>query len=106
MLLNVNQKGKNQMGKKTESPKPCFEQRYNHIRLTVWENVSKGQSYFNVVITRRYRDGDDWKESSSFSGLGDLALVAAAVKSAEEFLRGKALSSYSDSESVDVVEGL
>jgi hypothetical protein len=94
------------MAKKNETTKPAFEQRFNHIRLTIWENSNKGAAWFNVVITRRFKDGEEWKESSSFSGLGDLALVSAAVRSAEEFLRSKAMESFTDSEDSDAVEGV
>lgn len=94
------------MAKQKEVIKPVFEQRFNHIRLTIWENVNKNSKFFNTVITRRYKDGEDWKESSSFSGLGDLALASAAVRSAEEFLRGKAMESFTGSDESDAIEGV
>jgi hypothetical protein len=97
---------KGNMTKQKEPTKPVFEQRFNHIRLVIWENQTKGQSWFNIVITRRFRDGEEWKESSSFSGLGDLALVSSAVRSAEEFLRGKSLSHHQEVETSDAIEGL
>ena len=91
---------------KQKETKPVFEQRFNHIRLTIWENQNKGQSWFNVVITRRFKDGDEWKESSSFSGLGDLALVGAAVRTAESFLSGKALNDLSGSDESEAIAGM
>ena len=94
------------MAKEKEPTKPVFEQRFNHIRLVVWENQTKGQTWFNIVITRRFRDGEEWKESSSFSGLGDLALVSSAVRSAEEFLRGKTLSHHQENDIADGIEGV
>lgn len=94
------------MTKQKDNIKPVFEQRFNHIRLTIWENQNKGQSWFNVVITRRFKDGDEWKESSSFSGLGDLALVSAAVRSAEEFLRGKAFNDFAGSDESEAIAGM
>ncbi len=94
------------MAKQKEAIRPCFEQRFNHIRLTIWENQNKGNSFFNVVITRRFKTDDEWKESSSFSGLGDLALVSAAVRSAEEFLRGKALNDFAGSDESEAIAGM
>lgn len=94
------------MAKQKEVIKPVFEQRFNHIRLTIWENVNKNSKFFNTVVTRRYKDGTEWKESSSFSGLGDLALVSAAVRSAEEFLRGKALNDIVGSDQSDAIAGM
>ena len=58
-----------------EKKKPVFEQRLNSIRVSVWENESEHGLFYNTVIVRRYKDGDDWKDSSSFNGLADLALV-------------------------------
>lgn len=51
------------MTKEKNAPTPAYEARLNHIRLTVWENVNKGSSYFNTVITRRYKEGDEWKDT-------------------------------------------
>ena len=79
--------------KAASTQSPAYEARLNHIRLTVWQNVNKGSSYFNTVITRRYKEGDEWKESCTFSGLGDLALVAEAVSLARDFVRERTLKS-------------
>lgn len=79
------------MSKEKNPPTPAYEVKLNHIRLTIWENINKGASYFNVVITRRYQDGSEWKESCTFSGLGDLALVAEAVSLARDFIRERTM---------------
>ena len=93
--LNVKEeKGKGNMTKENRNaPTPAYEARLNHIRLTIWENVNKGSSYFNTVITRRYKDGDEFKESNTFSGLGDIALLSEAVNLAREFIRERTLKS-------------
>lgn len=67
--------------------KPAFEKRLNHIRVTVWENQSEGKPWFNTVITRRYQDGTEYKDTNTFNGLADLALVAEAVSLARDFIR-------------------
>lgn len=68
--------------------KPAFEHRLNHIRVTCWENRStEGRQWFNTSVTRRYRDGEEWKESTTFNGLADLTLVAECIRLAMEFVR-------------------
>lgn len=49
------------------------------IRATIWENVSdKGTPWFNVVVTRSYKDGDEFKESNSFN-VNDLPVASKAM---------------------------
>lgn len=69
--------------------KPAYEVRLNHIRATVWENAgSEGKgAWFNTSVSRRYQDGDEWKDATTFNGLADLALVAEAVRMCQEFIR-------------------
>lgn len=66
--------------------KPAYEVRLNHIRVSVWANASERGAWFNTVVTRRYKDGEEWKDSNSFSGLADLALVAEGVRLARDFI--------------------
>lgn len=81
------------MGKKsTETNKPAFEARLNQIRVSVWENNGdNGSRWFNTTITRRYKDGDEFKEATSFGGLGDLSLVIEAARLARNFIAGEEL---------------
>ncbi len=79
--------------KTASTQSPAYEARLNHVRVTIWENVNKGTAYFNTVVTRRYKEGDEWKESCTFSGLGDLALVAEAVNLAQIFIRERTMKS-------------
>lgn len=68
--------------------KPAFEVRLNHIRATVWENTSGDKRpWFNTTINRRYQDGDDWKDATTYNGLADLTLVIEAVKMCKEFIK-------------------
>jgi len=72
-----------------EKAKPVFEHRLNHIRVSVWANKSDHGRFFNTVIVRRYKDGDEWKDSTSFNGLADLALVGEATRLARDFIAGE-----------------
>lgn len=75
-----------------EKKRPVFERRLGNIRVTVWKNVSEGKEggearrWFNASISRRYKDGDDWKEASTFNGVTDMALVQHAVVSAIQWM--------------------
>lgn len=62
--------------------RPVHEFRLGSIRASVWANANDRQNvWFNVSIVRCYRDGDEWKTTSSF-GRDDLPLVAKASEMA------------------------
>ena len=63
------------MSTKAKKEKPIDEIRVGHIVAAIWRNVSDKAVRFNVQFTRLYRNGDDWKGSSSF-GRDDLLLLA------------------------------
>ncbi|REJ68874.1 MAG: hypothetical protein DWQ31_06700 [Planctomycetota bacterium] len=54
---------------------PAFEHRLGRIKAVVWLNDTKNGSRYSVQISRLYKDGDEWKSSTSF-GRDDLPLVA------------------------------
>lgn len=86
------------MGKTTtEANKPAFEARLNHIRVSVWANEGEnGARWFNTTITRRYKDGDEWRDTSTYSGLADLALVGEATRLARDFIAREELKQSND----------
>lgn len=85
------------MKKKSESNnKPAFEARLSHIRVTVWENSSDSGIYHTISIVRRYKDSDEWKTATTFSGLADLALVHEACRLARDFITSRELLGVSD----------
>ena len=67
--------------------RPNYEQRLGAIRVAIWENVTDGKPWYNVAIARRYKEGDQWRETATFNGLGDLAQVGAAVGLAQDWIR-------------------
>ncbi|TWU62361.1 hypothetical protein V7x_40900 [Crateriforma conspicua] len=71
---------------KEEGKKPAFESRLGNIRVSVWQNTSDNGDWFNTVITRRYKDGDEWRDTNTFNGLADLALVAEAYRLARQYI--------------------
>jgi hypothetical protein len=58
-----------------EKMKPVHEIRFGRIKAAIWENETQNGTMFNVTISRLYKDGKQWKDSSSF-GRDDLPLVA------------------------------
>ena len=62
------------MPKQAKAHKPAHEVRMGRIRATIWENETANGTRHNVTISRLYKDGDEWKDSTSF-GRDDLPLV-------------------------------
>jgi hypothetical protein len=54
--------------------KPVHEIRLGRIKAAIWENDTQNGTRHNVTLSRLYKDGDQWKDSSSF-GRDDLPLV-------------------------------
>jgi hypothetical protein len=69
--------------------RPAFTKRLNNVRVTVWANQTDGQFWFSTVFTRRFKDGDKWRDVTTFNGLGDLALLKEAAELACDFIRGR-----------------
>lgn len=66
--------------------KPAHEIRLGRIKAVVWENeVEGGGVRHNVQIQRLYKDGDQWKDSTSF-GRDDLPLVAKVADMAHSWV--------------------
>lgn len=66
--------------------KPVKKIQLGSIRATIWENANdKGKPWFNVVVTRSYKDGDEFKDSNSFSH-SDLPVVSKAVDFAHKWI--------------------
>jgi hypothetical protein len=59
------------------------------IVAAIWANKAKdGRVWFNVTITRSYKDGDQWKDTSTF-GRDDLPIVAKAADMAYAWIWGQ-----------------
>lgn len=79
------------MSEKT-NVKPVFKARAGLVTATVWENIrekdDKKMTFYNTDIVRNYKDGEDWKITSSFS-LQDLANVESVARKVREYLTVK-----------------
>ncbi len=65
--------------------KPAHQIRFGLIKACVWLNQSKGVHRYNVTVSRLYKNGDMWKESTHF-GRDDLPLLAKVVDLAHSWI--------------------
>ena len=65
--------------------RPVHEIRFGRIRAAIWQNETEVGTRHNVTISRLYKDGDDWKDSTSF-GRDDLPLVAKVCDQAHTWI--------------------
>jgi len=50
----------------TANRKPIHEIRLSKVKAAVWENTTDNGVFYNVTVSRLYRDGDHWESSDSF----------------------------------------
>lgn len=73
------------MARQKTKSKPVHEIRLGRIRAAIWENDTQNGTRHNVTVSRLYKDGDDWKDSSSF-GRDDLPLVGKVCDQAHTWI--------------------
>jgi hypothetical protein len=57
------------------------------VRAAIWENETQNGTRHNVTISRLYKDGDEWRDSTSF-GRDDLPLVEKVAALAHAWIYG------------------
>ena len=62
-------------------PQPIKTLRAGRIQAAIWENHSDKGPFYNVTVSRSYKEGDIWKSSDSF-GRDDLLVLAQLLGSA------------------------
>lgn len=65
--------------------KPVHEVRLGRIKAAIWANETDNGIRHNVTITRLYKDGEEWKTSTSF-GREELPLVAKVADLAHSWI--------------------
>ena len=65
--------------------RPAHEIRLGRIKATIWANQHDNGTWYNVTLTRNYKDGDEWKSSNSF-GRDELLTVAKVADSANSWI--------------------
>ena len=72
-----------------QKQKPTHEIRLGRIRAAIWANEDdKRQVWFNVTVSRLYKDGDQWRDTSTFRR-DDLPIVAKVVDMAYAWIWGQ-----------------
>ena len=65
--------------------RPAHEIRLGRIKATIWANQGDNGTWYNVTLSRNYKDGDEWKSSNSF-GRDELLTVAKAADLANSWI--------------------
>ena len=73
------------MARNAKSNRPVHEIRIGRVRAAVWENETQNGTRHNVTLSRLYKDGDDWRDSTSF-GRDDLPLVVKVADLAHSWI--------------------
>jgi len=68
--------------------RPVHEVRLGRIKATIWANQSDNGTWYNVTVSRSYKDGDEWKSSSSF-GRDELLTAAKAADLANTWIHNQ-----------------
>ena len=63
------------------SPKPAAKFRIGFVTATIWQNGD----FYNVNLSRSYKDGNEWKDGDSL-GHGDLLNAAKVLQRAEAWI--------------------
>ena len=68
-----------------QKKRPVHEIRLGRIKAAIWENDTQNGTRHNVTLSRLYKDGDQWKDTTSF-GRDDLPLVAKVPDQAHSWI--------------------
>ena len=60
---------------------PAAKFRLGYVTATVWQN----DQHFNTVLSKSYKDGDEWKETDQL-GTGDLMNAVRVLQRAENYI--------------------
>lgn len=60
---------------------PAAKFRVGYVTATVWRN----DNFFNTVLSKSYKDGDDWKDTDQL-GHGDILNAVQVLKRAEQYI--------------------
>jgi hypothetical protein len=60
---------------------PTAKFRLGYVTAMVWKN----DDFFNTVLSKSYKDGEDWKDTDQL-GTGDLMNAVRVLQRAEDFI--------------------
>lgn len=68
-----------------KAERPVHEVRLGRIKAAVWSNETTNGMRHSVTFVRLYKDGEEWKTSTSF-GRDDLPLLAKVADQAHSWI--------------------
>jgi hypothetical protein len=77
---------KNQTAQNTN--KPVHTIRHGALSASIWRQDTDKGPVFNVTFQRSYKEGDNWRNSTSF-GRGNLLLLSLLAVRAYEWIAGQ-----------------
>jgi len=77
------------------SKQPVYVIRFGLIKASIWQNQTRSGERHNVTVTRIFRDGDLWRESTHF-GRDDLLLLAKVIDVAHTWIYQQATGCESE----------
>ena len=84
-----------------ERQKPVHELRLGKMRAAIWGHSNEsGEVWYSVTLSRLYRDGAQWKDSTSFSR-DDLPIVAKVADMAYAWIWNQSQPAYSNGNELD-----
>lgn len=72
---------------------PVHEIRLGAIKATIWENDTEVGTHHNVTVSRLFKEGEDWKQTTSF-GREDLLTLAKVVDLAHSWIHESVKSDF------------
>lgn len=78
----------------TATKRPVHEIRMGRIKAAIWANASQQGTRHNISFSRLYKDGNDWKDSTSF-GRDDLPLIQKVADLAHTWIYEQATANSS-----------
>ena len=76
---------KNQTPSSKSNSQPVHKIRHGAISASIWRQVTDKGDMFNVTFQRAYKDGETWKNSTTF-GRKDLLVVSLIAARAFEWI--------------------
>jgi hypothetical protein len=69
----------------TTNNQPIHQIKIGPIKVAIWKNSSQAGDYFNVTFERLYKDGVEWKSTTSF-GRDDLLILGKISDKAHDWI--------------------
>ena len=65
--------------------KPAHEIRNGGVKVTIWLNEDQGKTRYSATVSRSYKAGEEWKQTTSFLK-SHLSKLSAALAQAEQWI--------------------